>query len=385
LREQAITTVTLPPSLLAILPAAALPALATLISAGEQCYWDVAARWATGHRFFNAYGPTEATIGPTLYQVGDRMPDTTSVPIGRPISSTDVYVLDARLRPVPVGVPGELYIGGVGLARGYHNRPDLTAAQFIPHPFSATPGARLYRTGDLARYRPDGNLEFLGRSDQQVKLRGLRIELGEIEAALRQQPAVREAVVVAREDTPGAKRLVAYVVPRPGPPPTASELRSSLRHSLPDYMLPAAFVLLPALPLTPNGKLDRRALPTPDTDRPALDRAFAPPETPLQEILAGFWIDVLGLKQVGIDDNFFELGGHSLLATQIASRISQAFQTQFQVRSLFEAPTVAGLARHLIAAEPQPGQTEKIAQILKRIKQMPAENRLQALQQHKAR
>ncbi|MGH8491179.1 MAG: amino acid adenylation domain-containing protein, partial [Gammaproteobacteria bacterium] len=214
LRDQAITTVTLPPSLLGILPAEGLPALRTLISAGEACSPEIVASWAPGRRFFNAYGPTEVTIGPALYPV-ERLSETaTNVPIGRPISDIQIYLVDAHLQPVPIGVPGEVYIGGVGLARGYLNWPELTAERFIPHPFSAEPGGRLYRTGDLARYRPDGNIEFLGRMDHQVKLRGFRIELGEIETALEQHPAIRKAVVLAREDMPGDKRLVAYVVPQ---------------------------------------------------------------------------------------------------------------------------------------------------------------------------
>ncbi|MGH8603217.1 MAG: amino acid adenylation domain-containing protein, partial [Gammaproteobacteria bacterium] len=213
LRDQAITTVTLPPSVLGMLPAEGLPALRTLISAGEACSPEIVASWALGRRFFNAYGPTEVTIGPALYPVECLSETATNVPIGRPISNRQIYLVDAHLQPVPIGVPGEVYIGGVGLARGYLNRAELTAERFTPHPFSAEPGGRLYRTGDVARYRPSGNIEFLGRMDHQVKLRGFRIELGEIETTLERYPAIRKAVVLAREDTPGDKRLVAYVVP----------------------------------------------------------------------------------------------------------------------------------------------------------------------------
>jgi surfactin family lipopeptide synthetase A len=312
--------------------------------AGEACSGDLVARWAPGRRFCNLYGPTEATIWTTIAECTD---GRQRPPIGRPIANTQVYLLDSYLRPVPLGVPGELCIGGVGLALGYRNRPDLTAERFMPHPFSDEPGARLYKTGDLARYRPDGLLEFVGRLDHQVKIRGYRIELGEVEACLRQHPAVREAVVVAREDKPGDQRLVAYVVANQPPGPSTSDLRGFLQAKLPSYMVPAAFVALPALPLTPNGKVDRRALPAPDQVRLAPDDALVAPRTPVEEALAGIWADVLGLTQVGIHDNFFELGGHSLLATQVIARLQAAFQVELPLRSLFEAPTVADLAKYL--------------------------------------
>ena len=244
-----------------------------------------------------------------------------------------------------------MHIGGVGLARGYLNRPDLTAEKFIPDPFSAEPGARLYKTGDLARYLPDGNIEFLGRADHQVKIRGFRIELEEIEAALRQHPAVRQAAVLAREDAPGEKRLVAYVVAKA----TAEELRRSVRDKLPDHMVPAVVVLLDALPLLSNGKIDRRALPAPDRARPELDGAFVSPRTPTEQKLAEIWAQLLGIELVGVHDNFFDLGGHSLLATQAASRMREAFEVEIPLRRLFEVPTVAGLAESIEAAR-QAGQ-----------------------------
>lgn len=253
-------------------------------------------------------------------------------------------MLDANLRPVPVGVPGELHIGGAGLARGYLNRPELTAESFIPNPFSYGSGARLCKAGDLARYLPDGNIEFLGRLDHQVKIRGFRIELGEIEAVLGQHPDVRETAVLAREGKPGDKRLVAYVVPRDVQVPAIIELRRFLKEKLPDYMVPSAFVLLDALPLTPNGKVDRRALPVPDMTRPEQEKAYVAPHTPAQEVLAGIWAEVLKLEPVGIHDDFFDLGGHSLLATQVISRVRDAFHVELSLPSLFEGPTVAGLA-----------------------------------------
>ena len=256
------------------------------------------------------------------------------VPIGRPIANTQVYVLDPHLQPVPIGVPGELYVGGAGLTRGYLNRPELTAERFIPHPFSHEPGARLYKTGDLVRYRPDGNLEYLGRLDQQVKLRGIRIELGEIEAALAQHPAVRETVVIVREDIPGEPRLVAYVVPAQEPGPTCRELRRFLEKQLPAAMVPATFVMLETLPLTPSGKVDRRALPQPDPSRPALEDHYVAPRTPIEQQVVAIWCHLLGLERVGIHDNFFELGGHSLLAMQLLSRVRDATHVEVSLLQL---------------------------------------------------
>jgi amino acid adenylation domain-containing protein/non-ribosomal peptide synthase protein (TIGR01720 family) len=313
-------------------------------------------------RLLNAYGPTENTTFTTWYLVQEVPADATGVPIGRPISNTQTYVLDRYLQPLPLGIPGELCIGGDGLAREYLRRPELTAEKFIPNPFSDKPGERLYRTGDLVRYRPDGTLEFLGRIDHQVKIRGFRIELTEIEAVLGQHPAVQDAVVLAREDmVVGEKMLVAYVAPKDeGPSMTdeeasvarsgasslvAGELRSYLQRKLPEYMVPSAFVMLNRLPLTPNGKVDRRALPAPDSSDQELNGNHAAPRTPLEEMLAGIWAQVLGRKQAGIHDNFFDAGGHSLLATQLMSRVRDAFHVELPLRALFEAPTIAGLAR----------------------------------------
>jgi acyl carrier protein len=270
------------------------------------------------------------------------------VPIGRPIANTQIYLLDATLNPVPIGIAGELHIGGVGVGRGYLNQPTLTAEKFIPNPFAprSRSGARLYRTGDLARYLPDGNIEFLGRMDDQVKIRGFRIELGEIEATLGRHPNVQAAVVVARdlEHRLGDKRLIAYIVSKHEPAPTADELRDWVRTRLPDYMMPATFVFLEALPLTASGKVNRRALPAPDASR--LERAteYRAPETPLEETLAEIWEQALGIERIGIDDNVFTLGGHSLLATHGIHQINETFEIHLPLRSLFEEPTVAGLA-----------------------------------------
>lgn len=306
----------------------------------------------------NLYGPTEASIDVTYWECQPGQPVT----IGRPIANTRIYILDQAGHPVPVGVAGELYLGGVGLARGYHNRPDLTAERFVPDPFSKEPGARLYRTGDLARYRADGAVEFLGRIDQQVKIRGFRIELGEIEAALVQHPAIAEAVVTAREDTPGNRRLVAYIVATQeqqaeGTAPSIETLRSFLQEKLPYYMVPAAFVFLEALPLLPNGKVDRKALPAPDMTRPDLEKAFVAPRTPVEETLAGVWREVLGLDKVGVHDNFFDLGGASIQSLEIISKAGEA-GLQLSLEMLFEHQTIAELAAALGSGASEPAQAE---------------------------
>ncbi|SDY32320.1 amino acid adenylation domain-containing protein, partial [Myxococcus xanthus] len=302
-------------------------------------------RLAQGGALTNAYGPTECSTMVTRYTLSPGDTVGLSVPIGRPIDNTEVYVLDPALCPVPVGVPGELCLGGPGLARGYLNRPDLTAECFVPHPFSAVPGARLYRTGDRVRWRPDGVLEFLGRLDHQVKVRGFRIELGEIEAVLRAHPFVAEATVVVREDGSGSNRLVAYVVP---PQPDVAPLREYLHQHLPDYMLPSAFIGLDAFPLTPTGKVDRKALPAPDLGLGASD--FVAPRTELEQQLAALFREALDIERVGLNDDFFLLGGHSLLATQVVTRLRARLGVELPLRTFFEAPTVARLAARLESA-----------------------------------
>ena len=298
-------------------------------------------------RLTNGYGPTEGTTFTCCYHM-DRagaVPD--NVPIGRPIANTQVYILDGYLQAAPVGVPGELYISGDGLARCYLNQPGFTAEKFIPNPLARQPGARMYRTGDLARYLAGGEIEFLGRSDFQLKIRGFRIELGEIESVLSRYGAIAQSVVVARENRYADKQLVAYIVTKNGDVSTA-ELRSHLRQHLPDYMIPSAFVMLEQLPLTPNGKVDRKALPAPD--RVTATEGYASPRTLGEELLAEIWADALQLERVDINDNFFDLGGHSLLATQIVSRISDNFHVSLPLRALFESPTVAGLAERIQTA-----------------------------------
>jgi amino acid adenylation domain-containing protein len=335
---------TVPSAIAALVREGGIPAsVRTVCLAGEPLSTALVAQvyQAAGvQRVYDLYGPSEDTTYSTCSLRSAQGPAT----IGRPIVNTQIYLLDRHLQPVPIGVPGEIHLGGDGLARGYLNQPALTAEKFIPDLFGSQPGACLYKTGDLARYLPDGNIEFLGRLDQQIKLRGFRIETGEIKIALEQHPAIREAVVLAREDTPEEKRLVAYLVLHPAASLPTDELRHYLAAKLPEYMLPAAFVRLEALPVTPNGKLDRRALPAPAPTRPELDTAFAAPRGPVEEGVAAIWAEVLGLKQVGVHDDFFALGGHSLLATQVIARVRRTFHVEVPLRRLFEAPRVAELA-----------------------------------------
>jgi hypothetical protein len=295
-------------------------------------------------RVTNMYGPTETTVWSLTH---DLRTGETPVSIGRPIDNARVYVLDGRPELVPIGSEGELYIGGPGVARGYLGRDALTAERFVPNPFGADPGDRVYRTGDRVRFRPDGLLDFLGRMDQQVKVRGHRIELGEIEEALRRVPGVRDAAVIAREDVPGDVRLAAYVTASADAPQLAAGCVASLREWLPDVMIPSAVVVLDALPLTPNGKIDRQALPAPGASPPRSTRPVAPPEDDLQRQVAAIWADVLRAGSLGIDDNFFDLGGHSLLTMQVASRLGQMLGRPLPFTDLFRFPTIRGLARHL--------------------------------------
>ncbi|HSF43044.1 MAG TPA: non-ribosomal peptide synthase/polyketide synthase [Thermoanaerobaculia bacterium] len=314
--------------------------------------------------FLSSYGPTEATVTSTVFQTrSDQVPSLRgeNVPIGRPLSGTRAHVLDRALQPAPCGVPGELALAGAGLARGYLGRPDLTADAFRPDPFAAEPGGRLYHTGDLAVRLPDGGLEFLGRADHQVKLRGFRVELGEIEAVLLRHPALREVAVVVREDRPGDRRLAAYAVPREAEEfPSPAELRGFLTERLPAYMVPAAVMLLPELPVLPSGKLDRAALPAP-VYAEAGERVA--PRTPVEQVLAGIWAEVLGVEAVGAFDSFFELGGHSLSATRVVSRIRQELEVDLELRLLFESPTVAGLAEGLLADPERRARVERAAEL----------------------
>lgn len=339
-----------------------------LVLGGEAASWDLVEKVqqsAPNCRILNHYGPTETTVGVLTYPVKSKRDsyNAKTVPIGRAIANTQIYILDEHLQPVPIGVPGELYIGGAGLARKYLNRPELTAEKFITvenlggqdaHP------TRVYKTGDKARYLPDGNIEFLGRVDYQVKIRGFRIELGEIEAALSQHPDVLQTVVIVREDCPGNQRLLAYFVPKGKQAPSTQKLHRFLKKKLPDYMIPSAFVMLKALPITPNGKVDRHALPAPDRARPELEKSFVAPRTSTEEVLAAIWAEVLGLKQVGIHDNFFELGGHSLQAIQLVSKISVAINLNFSVKLLFLHPTIAELA-DVLGSLPQKQECPKQA------------------------
>ncbi|HEU4729359.1 MAG TPA: amino acid adenylation domain-containing protein, partial [Kofleriaceae bacterium] len=336
LRDHAVTTALVLPSVLATLDPAELPAFTKVVSGAEVCPASEPPRWS-GRRFFNAYGPTEVTVCATAgREDGARRPA-----IGRPIANLRAYVLDRNLEMVPIGIPGELHVGGPGVARGYLGQPAQTAARFLPDPWSSEPGARMYRTGDRVRWLPDGHLDFLGRLDHQVKIRGYRIEPGEIAAALRRHPRVREAEVIAH-GAATAQRLAAYVVA--SEPLEDGELRAHLLRQLPAYMMPHAFVMLDELPRMPNGKLSVDRLPAVTEQRPELDIGFAEPRTPVEAALVELWQDVLQVRPVGIHDSFFELGGHSLQATQIVSRLASMFGASVPLRAMFETPTIAALA-----------------------------------------
>ncbi|MGZ4113199.1 MAG: non-ribosomal peptide synthetase, partial [Tumebacillaceae bacterium] len=334
-------------------------ALRYVIFGGEALELQSLVPWFERHgdqkpQLVNMYGITETTVHVTYRTITmeDVRAGAGSV-IGVPIPDLQVYVLDGHLQPVPIGVAGEMYVGGAGVARGYLNRADLTEERFIRNPFDAEygenagNGSRLYKTGDLARMLPSGELEYYGRIDHQVKIRGFRIELGEIESVLVSHPLVAECVVIAREDVPGDKRLVAYFVADATSTPEMGELRSYLKEQLPEYMVPSAFVWMESMPLTANGKTDLRALPAPDLSLIGSDRKYVAPRTPVEEMLAGIWADVLHVEQIGMADNFFELGGHSLLATQVMSRVNEAFGLQMPLRHLFESPTVAAFAEQI--------------------------------------
>lgn len=345
-------------SLLASAPPETILPRKRLILGGEPVGWDlieILQQQAPDCLIFNHYGPTEATVGVTTFVVESKQASygSNTVPLGRPLANTQVYLLDEQLQPVPIGVIGELYIGGVSLARGYLNRSELTAERFITNPFAekrlmaSRSGSRLYKTGDLARYLPDGNIEFMGRLDHQVKIRGFRIELGEIEIVLCQHPEVQQAVVSVREEKLGDKRLAGYVVLNQKQALNVSELRRFLREKLPEYMVPSAFVILNALPLTPNGKVNRSLLPEPDGHRPELEAIYAPPQTEMGQTIATIWQEMLNVEKVGINDNFFELGGHSLLLVQIHSKLKKVFHRDLSITDLFEHPTISSLVKYL--------------------------------------
>jgi amino acid adenylation domain-containing protein len=369
LQENRIEVITVPPSALFAVPDAALPDLKVINVASEACPASLVGKWARPpRRFFNLYGPTETTIWSSYAEC---RPDSNAPPsIGQPINNTQIYILNPDLQLVPIGVPGELYIGGAGVARGYLNLPDLTAEKFLPDPFSTAPGARIYRTGDLARYLHDGNIEYLGRMDHQVKIRGFRIELGEIEAVLGEHGAVRQAVVLAREDTPGDKRLVAYVVPGDASFAGTEPLRAHLRTRLPEFMLPATYVVLDHFPLTPNGKIDRRALPAPAL-APYNDLTYAAPVGEIETTLARIWAEVLTVERIGRHDNFFKLGGHSLLAVQVGSRIRQLFSLEIPLRAIFEEPTIAALALLLLEKQFESERDEEMERMLGELEALP--------------
>ncbi|MEU5031968.1 non-ribosomal peptide synthetase, partial [Streptomyces milbemycinicus] len=359
--DQPVSLIKITPSHLPLLENSPHQPTGRLIIGGEPLPADALHTWHTHHPhtpITNHYGPTETTIGATDHTITpptNGAPPTGTIPIGRPMWNTHTYILDHTLQPLPPGVPGELYIAGTQLARGYLNRPTLTAQRFIPNPYGP-PGTRMYRTGDLARWNTNGTLQHLGRTDTQVKVRGFRIEPGEIEATLTTHDAVAQAAVLVREDQPGDKRLIGYLVPADTADKEAAALDTTevlnlAKDQLPDYMVPSALVVLERLPLTPNGKLDRNALPAPNHTASASRRA---PRTPREETLCALFAEVLGIPEVGIDDDFFTLGGHSLLATRLVSRIRTVLGVELAIRALFKAPTVVGLGEHIDASAAQP-------------------------------
>jgi acyl-coenzyme A synthetase/AMP-(fatty) acid ligase/acyl carrier protein len=330
--------------------AGVFPKLRYLLVGGEALEPNAIRRVLRDSRpqhLLNAYGPTECTTFATTHAIESVAASATSIPIGRPIANGRIYVLDRHGEPVPIGVTGELYIGGAGVARGYLNRPELTAERFMADPFSGEAQARMYRSGDLGRWRADGTIEYLGRNDQQVKLRGFRIELGEIEAQLMSREQVQDAAVIAREDVPGEKRLVAYVVLRAGggSEEAVAGIRGHLKTVLPEYMVPSALVVLERLPLTQNGKLDRRALPMPEMSGDST--RYQAPQGQVEETLAQIWQDLLQIERVGRDDNFFELGGHSLHGVKLAASVTERLGIGLSVVAVFQYPTIQSMASFL--------------------------------------
>lgn len=371
LSEREITHATLPPTALAALSGVSrhdFPSLSTLVVAGEACPPALARRWCQGRQFVNAYGPTEATVCATMQYVDSACAGLPHLPIGQPIANARVYVLDPWGDPAPVGVAGEIHIGGVGVARGYLNKPELTRERFVRDPYSDQPGARMYRTGDLGRWTTNGTLEYLGRNDDQVKIRGLRIELGEIEARMAEFDGVKEAVVVAREDHRHEQRLVAYWTPAdensppgeqadagtqrmhgraasatPGAVTDSTAVREYLRRSLPAYMVPTSIIRIEAMPLTPNGKIDKQALPMPNEGQVS-SQPYEMPRGETEQVLAEIWQTLLEVKRVGRNDSFFDLGGHSLLAARLTALVRQHFDVELPLKTVFESGTLADMA-----------------------------------------
>jgi amino acid adenylation domain-containing protein len=360
--------------------------LRLVVIGGEKALPERLASWrqraGAEVRLLNTYGPTETTIVATVCDLTNiRLESNLEVPIGRPLGSAMLYVLDGALRPVPIGVPGELYIGGAGVARGYLNRAELTAQKFVANPFVDARAPRLYRTGDVVRYQADGSLEFLNRIDNQVKIRGFRVEAGEIEQAIRSHELVSGAIVLVREDATGDKRLVAYVVSNSAIQPAITELRDYLGTKLPAYMLPAAFVMLRSFPLLPNGKIDRRALPRPEQDRTSLETAFQAPRSPLEESVAKIWCDVLKLKRVGVQDNFFELGGHSLLGAKLISNLRRSLNCELTLIDVFQSPTVERLTQVIYQRQTESAAEEELSALLEELQTLSDEEAQKRLEQ----
>jgi amino acid adenylation domain-containing protein len=387
LREQEVENFDCTPSQLRMLLSSGLldgsrQAPHRLLIAGEaidDAMWQQLQRQEEGKRIYNIYGPTEACVDATAYLVeanGSKRPV-----IGKPLANYEVYVLDEWQRAVPPWVRGEIYIGGAGLARCYHGRPELTAERFGPHPYSRHEGARLYRTGDLGRYLPDGSVEYLGRADGQVKVRGYRVELGEVEAVLRDCQGVREAVVQLRgtENGEGEERLVGYVVPESTGELKIEQLRAEMGERVPEYMIPAVFVMLERLPLTSGGKIDWRELPEPEGQRPDLGVGYVAARNEDEAALVKIWQEVLGLEQVGVEDNFFDLGGHSLLATQVISRVREALDAELPLRVFFETPTIASLAAMIVLGRAENDDDKMLEEILREIEELPVDGNIPVL------
>jgi len=315
-------------------------------------------------KILNMYGPTETTIWSSIFKLSGELD---SVPIGKPIANTEIFLLDENQQLVPIGVPGELCIGGEGVVRGYFQRPELTDERFIQHPFNNRTSNKVYRTGDLACYKKDGVIEFLGRLDHQVKIRGYRIELGEIETALEKHSLIREAVVIAREDTPGDKRLVAYMVSETPSNPAISDLRDYLKEKLPEYMIPSTYEFMVLFPLTPNGKVDRLSLPAPEMDRPEMEQEFIAPRTQSEKNLAKLWSEVLNIEEISIQDNFFDLGGHSLSAVQVTVKIAHSYNVELSLQTFFQASTLAELATKLEEKLLEQVEGDQLEQLLREV------------------